>query len=1005
MSETATVIHELPGRIRVRVKWIHVRQNEQATVLRALRELPGMVRLELNTLTGNLLILFQQGENRQDHVVKSILSTIEDTLRTTVNSHADTSKEMSGGTVTLPFKYAQTAAAHLSVDRGCAERGCGLSTQEAKERLRQYGENRLPLLRDTPWWKHVLKQGQDGMTLLLLGLAGLSFVSKRTAEGSALLIVIMVNSVVTVLQQHRSGRDKRTLAAMTDGDAIVFRDGRREHLAKELLVPGDLVWLEEGIQVPADGELIESHHLACDESLLTGEPLAIEKNAAALGAKTTVREQNPDGVTSASGVVMGSFVVRGNGVMLVTQTGSETVMGKIAKGLVEPTLVETPLQRSVSRFSRAVVTTIGLSTALLILVGILRKERVGPLLLSALSIGASAIPEGLPVLIGIALTAGVRRMQARKALVQKPSALETLGRSTVICSDKTGTLTKNEMTVRVLFDGTHVRVLPDLDVLSTSDMDQPLRASGHVVNLLTKAVLCSNAEWVEAERDGKTEWTLRGDATEGALLAAARRAGIALREIRAKYARLDERPFESERQRMSVICQGFSGSELIVKGAIEPIFARCAFYQSEDGLCELDDANRARILAIANDFSREAYRVICLAYRPLPHDVPARAVDENEENLIFLGLVGMEDPPREHVEQGIRACRDAGIRVLMMTGDHPETARATARKIGLSTSQAERVLVGSELTEYSDEALQRVCLDVSIFARVTPQDKLRIVAALKATGHVVVMTGDGVNDALAIRHADVGIAMGQSGTALAREASSITLVDDDFNAIIRAVDEGRGILGNIRRALGYLLSGNLGEILFSLLSVLFGLPLPFVPIQILLINLLTDAAPTLTLLVRPKRHAGMLRVREADLNDRNFLTQLVVRALSIGFSTFLLYRSLLLRVAPRIAQSASLTTLVLVQWFQVESWHHDGAAPQRILPRQRSMQGVLAVSFAALIGALYIPPLAALTGLQPLSLGIFFAAVTTAYAAQLLHGGIMQCLRHLKISSTPSLQH
>ncbi|KUO94975.1 cation-translocating P-type ATPase [Ferroacidibacillus organovorans] len=1003
MSETATVIHELPGRIRVRVKWFHVRPNEQAAVLHALRELPWMLRLDLNALTGNLLIFFHQVEDRQDQAVKMILSTIDDALHHAGAQCAKRSMPSSDEAMiaSIPGSFDDARAGEKRVSRA---RASGLTTKEAQERLCQYGENRLPLLRDTPWWRHVLKQGQDGMTLLLLGLAGLSFFSKRFAEGGALLFVIMVNSVVTVLQQHRTGRDKRTLAAMTEGEVIVFRDGQRVNIAKELLVPGDLVWLEEGVQVPADGELVESYHLACDESLLTGEPVAIEKSAiAAPVSKTRMGEQHLSDTPSASSVVMGSFVARGTGVMIVTQTGSATVMGRIAKGLVEPVSLETPLQRSVTQFSRAVVTAIGFATALLILVGIMRKERVGPLLLSALSIGASAIPEGLPVLIGIALTAGVRRMQARKALVQRPSALETLGRSTVICSDKTGTLTKNEMTVRVLFDGTHVQVLSDPETLLVNAADHPLRASGHMVNLLTKAVLCSNAEWVEQVRDGEKTWALRGDATEGALLAAARSAGIPLREIRAKYARLDERPFESERQRMSVVCQGFSGSELIVKGAVEPIFARCAFYQSAYGLCELDDESRARILSIANAFSREAYRVICLAYRPLPHDAPARAEDEYEENLIFLGLVGMEDPPREHVEQGIRACREAGIRVLMMTGDHPETARATARRIGLATQETERVLLGGELAQLSDEQLQRACLEVSIFARVTPHDKLRIVTALKATGHVVVMTGDGVNDALAIRHADVGIAMGQGGTALAREASSITLVDDDFNAIIRAVDEGRGILGNIRRALGYLLSGNLGEILFSLFAVLFGLPLPFVPIQILLINLLTDAAPTLTLLVRPKRHDGMLRVREADLNDRNFLTQLIVRALSIGGSTLLLYRALQDRVAPRVAQSAALTMLVLVQWFQVESWHHDGAAPQRILPRQRFMQGVLAISLVALIGALYIPPLAALVGLLPLPPGIFFAAAATAYAAQLLHGGIMQCLRHLKLSSTPSL--
>ena len=759
------------------------------------------------------------------------------------------------------------------------DRQRGLSEEEATRRLAEYGPNELEERERRRPLAILAAQFAEAMVVMLIVAAIVSFFIGDPKDTITILVIVVLNAALGFVQEYRAERALAALKRLAVPVVKVRREGRVREISATELVPGDIVLLEAGARVPADGRLLEAVNLRIDESPLTGESVPVDKTAQALAGEFPVADRR-------NMAFMGTAVTYGRGAMAVVSTGMRTELGKIAEMLQTVGKETTPLQRRTAQLGKglalAALALVGLTFAL----GVLRGEEPRRMFLTAISLAVAAVPEGLPAVVTIALALGAQRMVRRNALIRRLPAVETLGSVTTICSDKTGTLTENRMTVTVLdVAGRTVRLEERLRGLSpTISPDDPPLASPDptLALLLAGGALCNDAVLEElAEEPGR--FRAVGDPTEGALVVAAARLGLWKEELERRYPRVAEVPFTSERKRMTTVHRGlvewYAGKlvngeigksvpqptnlpnyqfTIFTKGAVDSLLEVSDRVWVDGRIEPLDDHWRGRIERANERWANEGKRVLGVAFRPL-EALPGQVSEEElERGLIFVGLVGMIDPPRPEVRKAVATCRTAGIRPVMITGDHPLTALHIARHLGIA-GDSQRYVTGRELAEMSVEELEGLVEEVAVYARVSPEHKLKIVEALQRRGHIVAMTGDGVNDAPALKKADIGVAMGITGTDVSKEAADMVLLDDNFATIVAAIREGRTIYDNIRKFIKYTLSSNVGEIATMLLAPLLGLPVPLTPLQILWINLVTDGLPGLALGVEPAEPETMRR--------------------------------------------------------------------------------------------------------------------------------------------------
>lgn len=687
----------------------------------------------------------------------------------------------------------------------------------------------------------------------MLVAASFSFVTDHIIDGFVILTVLFLNALIGFFQEYRAERALEALKELGAPHAIALRDEEEVDIHASELVPGDVILLSAGDRIPADARLIEALNLKVDESALTGESFTVDKVTEPLPLETDLADRK-------NMVYFGTTVVYGRGKAVITATGVNTVIGQIALNIAAEPRVLTPVQKHLTALGSNLGIA-GIAIAIIIVsVGLLKAYTLYDMLFISIAVAVSFIPEGLPAVVTIVLAAGVQRMAKQNALVRKLPAVETLGSATVICTDKTGTLTKNEMTVSAGYT-------PGETFTVTGEGYEPIGkflVNGHEVSqnyvgirrLLEALVLCNDARLHLSD----SSWHITGDPTEGALVVAGEKFGIRKHEIEDEQKRINELPFDPQRRYMATLHRLPDGRKIAyVKGAPEKILAMSESYQKGDQVLSLTHEASAEFVARNTEMAEKALRLLAAAYKEFPPEQNEIGHSDVESGLVYLGAVGMMDPPREEAPRAVKQAKEAGISVIMVTGDHANTARTIAELIGLLDRRM-KVVEGRTLDKMSDEELAQVINRIAVIARAEPEHKLRIIKALKARGHIVAMTGDGVNDAPALRSADIGIAMGISGTDVAKEAADMILLDDNFATIVSAIEEGRSIFANIRKVVQYLLSTNTGEVLVYLTTLLMGLPPPLFPVQILWINLVTDGFCTAPLALEPKE-PGLLKNR------------------------------------------------------------------------------------------------------------------------------------------------
>jgi P-type Ca2+ transporter type 2C len=895
----------------------------------------------------------------------------------------------------------------ISADEAIAAHGSharlGLSESEVRARLERYGRNELSADKPPPAWRKFLAQFADPLVVLLLvatAISGALWLLERQSalpyEAIAILAVVLLNALMGFIQESRAEQAVAALRRMAAAHASVVRGGMRQSIAARDVVPGDILLIEEGDTIAADARLIQSTALQTAEAALTGESMPVSKDTAALGAPAGLGDRR-------NMVFSGTAATYGRGRALVTATGMQTEMGRIA-GMLEATPAETtPLQKELARVGRllgmvVVVIAVVMIGIILLVEDIRGAAALFEVLILGVALAVAAVPEGLPAVVTAVLALGVQRMAKRNAIVRHLAAVETLGSATVIASDKTGTLTRNEMTVRAVvtasgrvdFAGTGYAPEGRVEV-RTQAIRMELERALAVGDRANNAVL--------QERDGR--WTVQGDPTEGALIVAAHKAGLEEEALDARFRRVAEVPFSSARKLMTTVHSDAAREgrlRVFTKGAPDVLLAHCSHELTGDRTRPLDDARRAEILELNGALAGEALRTLGVAFRLLP----VRALDPDEfdehleHELVFAGLIGMMDPPRAEAKEAVGRAKAAGIRPIVITGDHPATAAVVATELGIASER--RALTGAELEKMPDEALKRAVLEVSVFARVNPEHKLRIVKALQAGGAIVAMTGDGVNDAPALKTADIGVAMGVTGTDVSKEAADIVLADDNFASIVAAVEEGRAVFSNIRKFLRYLLSSNIGEVLTMFFGVLLadaiglkstgsGVALPLVATQILWINLVTDGAPALALGIDPAHPAAMSRPPrprgEGVITGRMWAGIFYVGAIMAAGTLLVLDASLpggLIEGSGdmRYGQTMAFNTLVLFSLFTVFNSRSDERSAFTEVFSNRWLLGAVALSLLLQAAVIYVPLLQHGFSTVPLSGGDWLVCLAVA---------------------------
>jgi Ca2+-transporting ATPase len=788
----------------------------------------------------------------------------------------------------------------------------GLTSTEAALRLESYGPNRIEAERKATLWKLLLDQFRNVLILTLLAATLLSAFLGHTLEAVAIAVIVLFAVLLGFIQEYKAEKAIDALRQMAAPLAKVIRDGSEAVVNAVDLVPGDLLMLAAGDRVPADSRLLLAVNLRAEEASLTGESLPSEKDAGAILAE----EAGPGDRSNM--VFAGTAISYGRATAIVVSTGMQTEFGRIAAMLQGVETEKTPLQKNLDKVGSALARAAFAIVLVIVAFGVFRGQSFVEMLIFGIALAVAVVPEALPAVVTISLALGVQRMVKRHALMRRLSAVETLGSTTVICSDKTGTLTRDEMTVRVLYtSGTLVDVSgsgyqPEGTFTVSGGGTLPESLS----ELLLAGVLCNDARVV---KNSEGAWQIAGDPTEGALLVLARKAGMHEGELQQQYERLFEQPFSSESKRMMTTHRDGDSIKTIIKGAPEVLLQGCTSLRTAEGVQPLDDTMKSTLLAEADKLGRKALRVLALAVKP------GSGIDGASEGMTFLGFAGMIDPPRAEAAEAVRQCLLAGIRPVMITGDHPLTAEAIARELGILRDG--KAVTGQMLQCMSDEELSRTAGSISVFARVAPEHKLRIVEALQKNGEVVAMTGDGVNDAPALKRADIGISMGITGTDVSKEASAMMLTDDNFASIVAAVEEGRGIYDNIKKYLTYLLSSNIGELGLMAFATLMGIPLPLTAVQILYVNLATDGLPALALAVDPAEE-GIMHRPPTDPKKGIFTRMVLALMLTGGIWSTIVNVSLFQwalasgRSLPE-AMTMTFVSLVLIQFFKAYNFRSE----------------------------------------------------------------------------------
>ncbi|SDW59232.1 calcium-translocating P-type ATPase, SERCA-type [Paenibacillus sp. CF384] len=851
----------------------------------------------------------------------------------------------------------------------------GLAPSVAAERLREVGRNELTEGKKVPPIMLFLGQFKDFMVLVLMGATLISGLLGEYLDAITIVAIIVINAILGFVQEFRAEKSLRALKALSAPLAKTLRGGESVVVPASELVPGDLVELESGDRIPADIRFIEANSCYAEESALTGESVPVNKHC------VVIREEEiPLGDMRNIGF-MGTMITRGTAKGIVVRTGMNTEMGKIANLIQQTETMETPLQHRLEQLGKILIVVALALTVMVVVAGILHGQPAYEMFLAGVSLAVAAIPEGLPAIVTIALALGVQRMIKRRAIVRKLPSVETLGCASVICSDKTGTLTQNKMTVTKLWIGGQ-----GMDV--TGDGYEPtgscfeggkavdLKQHQPLRRLLQIAALCNNASVtrIDDEQDAKRkkskttfvqdEWVLKGDPTEGALTVLAGKLGVTLKSLEGLYQRVKEFPFDSERKRMSVLVSHQGGRLVCTKGAPDVLMEQCSYILWDGKVVPFTATLRQKVNNASEDMAQSALRVLGFAYRDLRSHDAAEDEADVENQLIFVGLSGMIDPPRREVRESIANCRRAGIKTVMITGDHQLTAEAIAGQLGIMP-RGGIAISGQQLNGMNEEQLDRLIDNIYVYARVSPEHKLRIVKALQRKGHVVAMTGDGVNDAPAIKAADIGIAMGITGTDVSKEASSLVLSDDNFSSIVAAIEEGRSIYENIRKFIRYLLASNVGEILTMFLAMMAGLPLPLVPIQILWVNLVTDGLPAMALGV-DQAEKDLMQQKPRSAKESIFARRLgwkiISRGILIGVCTLAAFW-VTLRTAPNDpnnlihAQTVAFATLVMAQLIHVFDCRSSRSIFHRNILQNKYLLFAVLSSVLLMIGVLYIEAL------------------------------------------------
>ncbi len=855
--------------------------------------------------------------------------------------------------------------AELSVDK---EKG--LSDTEVKTRLEKYGENRLEEKEGKTVWQILLEQFKDVMIIILMIAAVLSAALGEWLEGVIIMTIVILNAALGTYQENKAGKALAALKQMSSPRAKAIRNGHSTEVASTELVPGDIVILETGDYVPADVYLLESVNLKIDEAALTGESVPVEKEV-----RVEIEEGVPLG-DRFNMAYMSTIVTYGRGKAVVVGTGMQTEIGHIANLLNQATEEKTPLQKNLESFGKILGMICLAVAAVIFVLGLIQKMPPLEIFMTAVALAVAAIPEGLPAVVTVVLAMGMTRMVKRNAIMKQLSAAETLGSTSVICSDKTGTLTQNKMTVVSLFDGKSIFEVtgtgyhPQGEILTSAGEKADIQSNSSLKWISRIAGLCNDAK-VE---DGG----VIGDPTEGALITLANKAGFRVDELNKKYIRIREFPFDSDRKLMSTMHEIDGKMYLLTKGAPDQLIARSEQIEVDGEVKPFTAELKEKVLAQNTSYAKQALRVLGYGYREVDKDaVP----EENENNLIFVGLSGMIDPPREEAKAAVAVAKEAGIKAVMITGDHLITATAIGKELGI-IEREDQAMEGIKINDLTDEELKTKVMQTNVFARVSPEHKVRIVEAIQANGLVTAMTGDGVNDAPALKKADIGIAMGITGTDVSKEAANMILTDDNFASIVAAVEEGRIIYSNIRKLVNFLLSCNIGEILIIFVSMLLNWGTPLAATQILWINLLTDSFPAFSLGLEKGEKSIMKekpRAKDAALLDKRMTRALLIQSIGLAGATLLSYRLGVGLGGHELGTTFCFTTLIIAEMLRAYSARSETDNIWNMNPfsnRYLNLSVLLGIGLLLLV--LYIPALNQIFKCVPLSATHFLYAAGLA---------------------------
>ena len=842
-----------------------------------------------------------------------------------------------------------------------------LSSEKARENQKKYGPNELQEEKKKSVGMIFLEQYKDFLVIILIISAIISGFLGDAESAIVILIVITINAILGTVQTVKAEKSLNSLKKLSGPEAKVERDGIVTQIPSREVTVGDIVILEAGDQVPADGRIIEQASLKIDESALTGESIPVEKS------EDTIEKEVPLG-DRVNMAFSGSFVTYGRGKYVVTGIGMETEVGKIASLLKTTSEKKTPLQVNLDQFGQKLSILILILCAILMGINVWRGESFGDAFMFAVALAVAAIPEALSSIVTIVLSFGTQKMAREHAIIRKLQAVEGLGSVSVICSDKTGTLTQNKMTVEDYYVAGRRMAKSEV---SREDADTK--------KLMFASILCNDAKNVNGEEIG--------DPTETALVTFAGNCGMDVEKTREIYARISEVPFDSDRKLMSTVHETEEGTIMLVKGAVDVLSQRMEQIRKNGEEKPMTDKDREDIAEMNQEFSRQGLRVLGFAYKKLEGKKGITA--EDEDHLTFLGLISMMDPPREESKDAVEECIRAGIKPVMITGDHKVTAAAIAKRIGILKEESE-ACEGADIENMSDEELKNFVEHISVYARVSPEHKIRIVKAWQEKGNIVSMTGDGVNDAPALKQADVGVAMGITGTEVAKDAASMVLTDDNFATIVKAVENGRNVYRNIKSSIQFLLSGNFGAILAVLYASIAGLPVPFAPVHLLFINLLTDSLPAIALGLEPHRKDVMdekPRKKDESILTKDFLLKIVTEGLSIGVMTMIAFMIGYTSEGALLGSTMAFGTLCLSRLFHGYNCKADKPVLfKRGFFNNIYLQGAFLIGFVLITAVLTIPALEGIFSVTSLSI----TQLLTVYGLAILNIPVIQCIKAIR---------